>query len=245
MKKIALITGSSSGIGREVAVQLAKDGFISVVNYRNNLHGAEQTLQLIERAGGEGYIIQGDVTSEADVKNMVSKIVERSGKIDVLVNNAGVCNFAPLEGITRQSFDDHFNTNVWSAILTIRESAPYMERGGSVINISSKVSKNPSPHSLLYAASKGALDIIATTLAKEFGARGIRFNTIAPGGVDTEGNRKAGIFPDNEIGRQVIAETPLNRFGQPEDIAKVISFLASDEAGWITGERITVSGGLL
>lgn len=243
VKKVALITGSSSGIGSEIAVQLAMRGFVSIINYKTNLQGAERTLETIKNAGGEALIIKADVSLEADVKYMFQKIIDLYKRIDVIVNNAGVFKFQYFEDITRDSFDDHFNTNVWGAILVIREAAKYMMRGSCVINISSIRSSNPEPSELLYASSKSALDTVTRVLAKELGARGIRFNTLAPGVVDTKKQGQISIISDYE--QKVIDQTPLGRLGNTDDIAKVVCFLVSDSAYWITGERIRVSGGLL
>jgi len=229
MKKVALITGSSSGIGSEIAVELAKDGFISIVNYNTNLKGAEQTLERIKKVGGEGFVIKADVSLETDVKNMIERIISQYKRIDVIVNNAGVFKFEYLADITKDSFDYHFKTNVWGAISVIKEATKYMERGSSIINISSIRSVNPEPSELLYASSKSALDSITKTLTKELGAKGIRLNTVAPGVVDTKGHSNiAGM--NNEYLQMAINQTPLNRLGKTEDIAKVVSFLASDKA---------------
>lgn len=210
IKKVALVTGSSSGIGSEVAVELAKDGFVSIINYNTNLKGAEHTLKRIKDTGGEAVIEQADIFSETAVKNMIDSIVRRYGKLDVVVNNAGVFKFEFLEDITKDSFDYHFNTNVWGAIAVIKEAIKYMPKGSSIINISTLRSVNSGPSELLYASSKSALDSIIRTLAKELGAKGIRFNTIAPEVVDTEEHSNiAGM--NNEYLQMAIDQTPLNR----------------------------------
>ena len=244
MKKVALITGGSSGIGSEIAVELATDGFVSIINYNKNLKGAEQTLKWIKSTGGEAIIEQADISSETSVKNMVDNIIKRYGKLDVVVNNAGVFKFEFLEDITKNSFDNHFNTNVWGAIAVIKETVNYMPKGSSIINISTIRSVNSEPSELLYASSKSALDSITRTLAKELGAKGIRLNTVAPGVVDTEGHSNISGM-NNEYLQKTINQTPLNRLGKTEDIARVVSFLASNKSDWINGERINVAGGLL
>jgi len=244
MKKVALITGGSSGIGSEIAVELATDGFVSIINYNKNLKGAEQTLKWIKSTGGEAIIEQADISSETSVKNMVDNIIKRYGKLDVVVNNAGVFKFEFLEDITKNSFDNHFNTNVWGAIAVIKETVNYMPKGSSIINISTIRSVNSEPSELLYASSKSALDSITRTLAKELGAKGIRLNTVAPGVVDTEGHSNISGM-NNEYLQKTINQTPLNRLGKTADIARVVSFLASNKSDWINGERINVAGGLL
>lgn len=244
MKKIALITGSSSGIGSQIAVELAKDGFVSIINYNKNLKGAEQTLKWIKNSGGEAVVEQADISSETAVKTMIDNIIRRYGKLDVVVNNAGVFKFEFLEDITKDSFDNHFNTNVWGAIAVIKEAVNYMPKGSSIINISTIRSVNSEPSELLYASSKSALDSITRTLTKELGAKGIRFNTVAPGVVDTEGHSNISGM-NNEYLQKTINQTPLNRLGKTADIARVVSFLASNKSDWINGERINVAGGLL
>lgn len=244
MKKVALITGSSSGIGSEIAVELAKDGFVSIINYNTNLKGAEQTLERIKTAGGEADIEQADISSETAVKNMIDNVVKRYGKLDAVVNNAGVFKFEFLGDITKDSFDYHFNTNVWGAIAVIKEAVKYMPKGSNIINISTIRSINSEPSELLYASSKSALDSVTRTLTKELGAKGIRFNTVAPGVVDTKGHSNISGM-NNEYLQMAINQTPLSRLGHTKDVAKVVSFLVSEKADWITGERISVSGGLL
>ena len=197
----------------------------------------------ITAQGGKAIAVQGDVSKAADVKRLFETTKASFGALDVLVNNAGVYQFEPLEAVTEKEFHREFDTNVLGTILTIQQALNYFgSKGGSVINISSIASLNPTPDSVIYAATKSAVDSITRGLSKELGARNIRVNAIAPGGTASEGLATAGIL-GSDIEKQVIGMTPLGRFGQPEDIARVAVFLASDDSSWLTGERITASGG--
>ena len=241
--KVAIVTGASKGIGAGVAKSLGKAGASVVVNYASSKEGADRVVAEITKGGGKAIAVQGDVSKSADVKRLFAETKKAYGKLDVLVNNAGVYEFQPLEDITEGEFHREFDTNVLGSILTIQESLKHFgNSGGSVINISSVASTNAIPGASVYSATKSAVDSITRVLAKEFGARKIRVNAIAPGGVDTEGVQRLG-FLESEFGKQAVSETPLGRFGQPEDIARVAVFLASDESGWLTGERIAASGG--
>jgi len=242
--KVAIVTGASKGIGAAIAKALGAAGAAVVVNYASSSEGATKVVSAITGKGGKAIAVQGDVANAADVKRLFAETKRAFGAPDVLVNNAGIYAFAPLEAVTEDEFHREFNTNVLGPILTIQEALNHFgPNGGSVINISSVASTSAPPHSVVYSATKGAVDTIARVLAKELGARKIRVNTIAPGGVDTEGVRSLGIL-ESDFGKQIVADTPLGRFGQPEDIAGVAVFLASDNAQWLTGERITASGGL-
>jgi 3-oxoacyl-[acyl-carrier protein] reductase len=241
--KVAIVTGASKGIGAGVAKSLGKAGASVVVNYASSKEGADRVVAEITKGGGKALAVQGDVSKSADVKRLFAETKRAYGKLDVLVNNAGVYEFQPLEDITEGEFHREFDTNVLGSILTIQESLKHFgNSGGSVINISSVASTNAIPGASVYSATKSAVDSITRVLAKELGARKIRVNAIAPGGVDTEGVQRLG-FLESEFGKQAVSETPLGRFGQPEDIARVAVFLASDESGWLTGERIAASGG--
>jgi 3-oxoacyl-[acyl-carrier protein] reductase len=241
--KVAIVTGASKGIGAGVAKSLGKAGASVVVNYASSKEGADRVVAEITKGGGKAIAVQGDVSKSADVKRLFAETKKAYGKLDVLVNNAGVYEFQPLEDITEGEFHREFDTNVLGSILTIQESLKHFgNSGGSVINISSVASTNAIPGASVYSATKSAVDSITRVLAKELGARKIRVNAIAPGGVDTEGVQRLG-FLESEFGKQAVSETPLGRFGQPEDIARVAVFLASDESGWLTGERIAASGG--
>ena len=237
--KVAIVTGASKGIG-----------FKEIRSVRPQDAPSMQTRSCAVRLADAPYTtwdvgiaVQGDVSNSADVQRLLDETTRAFGKLDILVNNAGVFQFDPLESVTEEEFHREFNTNVLGPILLIKKSLEYFNgSGGNVINVSSVVSDNPPPNSVIYSATKGALDTVTKVLAKEFGARKIRVNTIAPGGVDTEGTRRVGII-GSEFETQMISKTPLGRIGQPEDIARVAVFLASDESGWITGERLAVSGG--
>jgi len=243
--KVAIVTGASKGIGAAVDKGLAEAGAAVAVNYSAGREGAERTVSEITNSGGKAIAIQADVSRAADVKRMFEETKEALGPVDVLVNNAGVFQFDPLEAITEKEFHREFDINVLGMILVTQEALKYFPRtGGSIINISSITSANPVPNSALYSGTKGAIDSISMALAKELGPRNIRVNIVAPGLVDTEGNRGSG-FVGSAAGNAGAAATPLAaRFGKPEEIAPVIVFLASDDAAWLTGERISASGGL-
>lgn len=241
--KIAIVTGASKGIGAGIAKGLAAAGAAVVVNYASSREGADRVVAEIMDAGGRAVAVHGDVSQAADVRRLFDAAKSSFGAVDILVNNAGVFAFEPLEAVTEAEFHREFDTNVLGTILTIREAVNHFgAEGGSVINISSVASLNPQPNSLVYAATKGAVDSITLSMSRELGARNIRVNAIAPGGVDTEGLKRIGIA-GSEFESQIVAMTPLGRFGQPDDIARIAVFLASDDASWLTGERITASGG--
>ena len=241
--KVAVVTGASKGIGAAIAKALGTAGASVVVNYASSKEGADRVVAEIAAGGGKAIAVQGDVAKAADVKRLFAETKKAFGAPDVLVNNAGIYAFQPLENVTEDEFHREFNTNVLGSILTIREALNYFgPDGGSVINISSVASTSAPPNSVVYSATKGAVDGIARVLGKELGARKIRVNTIAPGGVETEGTHDAGII-GSDFEKLMVAGTPLGRLGQPEDVARVAVFLASDNARWVTGERITASGG--
>lgn len=241
--KVAVVTGASKGIGASIAKGLGAEGASVVVNYSSDKAGAERVVAEINGKGGKALAVQGDVSKSADVQRIFGEAKKIYGKIDVLVNNAGVYQFDPLEAVTEAEFHREFNTNVLGPILAIRESVKHFGAdGGSVINVSSVVSEKGLPGSVVYSATKSALDSVTRVLATELGPRKIRVNTIAPGGVDTEGTRTAGVV-GSDFEKQIVSQTPLGRFGQPDDIARVAVFLASEDSSWLTGERITASGG--
>jgi 3-oxoacyl-[acyl-carrier protein] reductase len=243
--KVAIVTGASKGIGAALAKGLAAAGAAVTVNYSSSKESAERTVAEITRKGGKAIAIQGDVVNAADMKRLFEETKKAFGSVDVLVNNAGVFEFQPIEAITEQGFHRHFDTNVLGTILATQEAVKHFPpSGGSIVNISSIASENPVPNSSLYAATKGAIDTLTMALSKELGPRKIRVNTVAPGLVDTEGNRSVG-FVGSSDGDAIAATTPLGaRFAQPEEVAPVVVFLASDDAAWLTGERISASGGL-
>jgi 3-oxoacyl-[acyl-carrier protein] reductase len=242
--KVAIVTGASKGIGAAIAKRLAAAGAKVVLNYSSSKKSADHTVAEITHRGGRAIAIQGDVSLAAHVKRLFEETERAFGAPNVLVNNAGTYEFAPIEEVTEEEFRRAFNVNVLGPLLGIREALKYFpQTGGSIINISSIASENLVPNSSLYAASKGALDTLTKALAKELGPRKIRVNTVAPGGTATEGTRRIGLV-GSEQEKLMVSATPLGRFGEPSDIAPVVAFLASGEAEWVTGERISVSGGL-
>jgi 3-oxoacyl-[acyl-carrier protein] reductase len=223
---------------------MAAEGASVVVNYSSSKEGADRIVQEITREGGKAIAVQGDMSKSADVKRLFTEAKKAFGSVNILVNNAGVYQFDPLENVTEEEFHREFNTNVLGPILTTQESVKqFGPEGGSIINISSVASLNPPAMGLVYAATKSAVDSLTRSLAMELGPRKIRVNAIAPGGVETEGVHQAGII-GSDFEKLMVSNTPLGRLGQPEDIARVAVFLASDDAEWVTGERLTVSGGL-
>ena len=241
--KVALVTGASKGIGAAIAKAFAAQGASVVVNYSSSQASADAVVAEIAKAGGKAVAVQGSVAREGDVKRMFAEAHEAFGRLDILVNNAGIYQFAPLEDITEAEFHRQFDTNVLGPILATREAVKHFTaEGGSVINVSSIASEKGLPGATVYGATKGALDQITRTHAVELAPRKIRVNTIAPGGVETEGAHTAGII-GSEMEKQMVAGTPLGRMGQPDDIADVAVFLASDASRWVTGDRIRVAGG--
>jgi 3-oxoacyl-[acyl-carrier protein] reductase len=242
--KVAIVTGASKGIGAGIAKRLGVEGAAVVVNYSSSKEGADRVVAEITGKGGRAIAVHGDVSKADDVRRLFEEAKKAFGAVDVLVNNAGVFEFEPIEEVTEHEFHREFNTNVLGPILTIQQALKHFgPDGGSVINISSIVSENPVPNSLVYSATKSAVDSITRVLSKELGARKIRVNTIAPGGVETVGTHRIGVI-GSDFQKQMVAATPLGRFGQPEDIAQVAVFLASEDSRWLTGERIAASGGL-
>jgi 3-oxoacyl-[acyl-carrier protein] reductase len=242
--KVAVVTGASKGMGAEIARQLAAEGASVVVNYASSRGGADKIVSEIAGTGGRAVAIQGDVAKAADVERLLAEAARHFGPIDILVNNAGVYAFSPIESLTEDEFHRHFNINVLGVLLSIKEALKHFaENGGSVINISSVVSRLAPPQNALYVATKSAVDGITRSLAKELGPKNIRVNSINPGVVETEGTHAGGII-GSEFERQAAQQTPLGRIGQPADIAAVAVFLASDDARWVTGETLFASGGL-
>jgi 3-oxoacyl-[acyl-carrier protein] reductase len=241
--KVAIVTGASKGIGAGISKGFAAAGAAVVVNYASSREGADRVVAEITGNGGRAIAVQGDVSKAADIQRLFEETKKAFGSLDILVNNAGVYEFEPLEAVTEAEFHREFDTNVLGPILAIQETLKYFgPDGGSVINISSKASISPTPNSVVYSATKSAVDSITRALAVELGPRKIRVNTIAPGGTESEGLDRVGIL-GSDFQKQIVSETPLGRFGKPEDIAKTAIFLASDDASWLTGERISASGG--
>ncbi|OUJ71126.1 SDR family NAD(P)-dependent oxidoreductase [Hymenobacter crusticola] len=242
--KVAVITGASKGIGAAIATYFAAEGANVVVNYASSKEGADTVVKAITDNGGTAISVQGDVSNEADVRRLFAETKAAFGTLDILVNNAGIYQYEPIEEVSAESFHQHFNINVWGTVLAIQAALQlFGEGGGNIINISSEAGRTPLPTGSVYSASKAALDAMTTALSKEFSGRNIRINSILPGIVETEGSRSGG-FIGSEAETRLVATTPLGRTGQPEDIAKVAVFLASDDAAWITGEKISVSGGI-
>ena len=242
--KVAVVTGASKGIGAAIAKGLAGAGAAVVVNYSSSKEGADKVVAAITTKGGKAIAVQGDVSKASDRQRLFSETKKAFGSLDVLVNNAGVYQFQPIEAVTEDEFHRVFNTNVLGLILTTQEAIKHFgPEGGSVINIGSVASAKTPPTSVVYTATKGAVDAITGVLAKELGSRKIRVNSINPGGVETEGTHSAGIV-GSDFAKQMVAETPLGRFGQPADIAPIAVFLASAESAWMTGEIVLASGGL-
>jgi 3-oxoacyl-[acyl-carrier protein] reductase len=241
--KVAVVTGASKGIGAGIAKALAAEGASVVVNYASSKAGADSVVESITKAGGKAVAVRGDVAKEKDAEGVIDAAIENYGHLDILVNNSGVYEFSPIETTTEDQYRKMFDVNVLGVLLTTKAAVPHLTEGASVINISSAVTSLLPPQSAIYTGTKGALDAITGVLANELGERKIRVNAINPGIVETEGSHAAG-FIGSEFETDAIAKTPLGRTGQPGDIAGVAVFLASDEAGWLTGEKLTASGGL-
>jgi 3-oxoacyl-[acyl-carrier protein] reductase len=242
--KVAIVTGASKGIGAGIAKALAAAGASVVVNYASSKEDADRVVSAIANKGGKAVAVKADVSKAADVRRLFEETQSAFGALDVLVNNAGVYRFAPIEEVTEDDFHRHFNINVLGLLLATREATKrFGPGGGSVINISSVATRSPTPTAVVYSATKGAVDTITRVLAKELGPKKIRVNAINPGGVETEGLHSAGIA-GSDFEKDMVARTPLGRIGQPNDIAPVAVFLASAASGWMTGEVIGVDGGL-
>jgi 3-oxoacyl-[acyl-carrier protein] reductase len=242
--KVALVTGASKGIGAAIATYFAAEGANVVVNYASSKDGADKVVQAITANGGSAISLQGDVSNEADVARLFEETSKVFGTVDILVNNAGIYQYAPIEEVSVDAFHRHFNINVLGSLLAMQAAVKqFGPAGGNIINISSEAGRTPLPTGSVYSASKAALDAMTVALSKEFSGRNIRINSILPGIVETEGSRSGG-FIGSEAETRLVSTTPLGRTGQPEDIAKVAVFLASDDAAWITGEKISVSGGI-
>lgn len=242
--KVAVVTGASKGIGAGIALALGAAGAAVIVNYASDAAGAERVVAEIVRGDGRAIAVQADVSNATDVQRLFSEAEREFGAPDIVVNNAGVFRFDLLESVSANEFHREFDTNVLGPLLVTQEAVKHFgDQGGSVINVSSVVSTNAGPGMAVYASTKAALDSITRVLARELGPRKIRVNAISPGLTETEGARSLGVV-GSEFAQQKIAETPLRRMAQPDDIAPVAVFLASDDAHWVTGECLRVSGGL-
>ena len=241
--KVAVVTGASKGIGAAIAKHLAAEGASVVVNYASSKAGADKVVSEITSAGGKAVAVQGDVAKKADIERLFAETKKAFGRLDILVNNAGIYEFSPLENVTEEHFHKHFNLNVLGLLLASQAAAKLFDSaGGSIINISSLASTLAIPNAAVYSGTKAAVDAITRSLASELGPRRIRVTAIRPGMVETEGTHSAGIT-ESDMRKQVEAQTPLGRIGQPRDIAGAAVFLASADSSWITGESFVIAGG--
>jgi 3-oxoacyl-[acyl-carrier protein] reductase len=241
--KVAVVTGASKGIGAAIAKSLAAEGASVVVNYASSKAGADTVVSAIAAAGGKAVAVGGDVSKADQAKGIIGAAIQNFGRLDILVNNSGVYEFSPIEAVTEEQFHKIFNINVLGVLLTTQAAVEHLGEGSSIINIGSGVSRITPPNSAVYTATKGALDAITGVLAKELGPKKIRVNSVNPGIVETEGTHTAGVI-GSDFEKVLIEQTPLGRAGQPDDIASVVTFLASEDAKWLTGELIIAGGGL-
>jgi 3-oxoacyl-[acyl-carrier protein] reductase len=241
--KVALVTGASKGIGAGIARALAAEGAAVVVNYASSRAGADAVVADIAKAGGKAVAVRGDVSRAADARALADAAIEHFGRLDILVNNSGVYEFGALEEITEEHYHKQFNVNVLGLLLVTQAAARHMGEGGSIVNISSLVTRIVPPASAVYTGTKGAVDAITGVLSQELGPRRIRVNAVNPGVVETEGTHSAG-FIGSEFEAGAVAKTPLGRIGQPRDIASIVTFLASDDSYWLNGEILFAAGGL-
>jgi len=242
--KTAVVTGASKGIGAAIAKHLAAEGAAVVINYASSKTGADTVVREITSNGGKALAVQGDMSKKSDIERLFAEAKRVFETIDILVNNAGIYEFAPIENVTEEHFHKQFNVNVLGPLLATQAAAKlFGPSGGSIVNISSIVSTMAVPNAAVYSATKGAVDALTRSLAKELGPRKIRVNAINPGMVETEGVHAAGIA-GSDMQKDVEAQTPLGRIGQPQDIATAAVFLASSDSAWITGETFVIAGGL-
>ncbi|MGE8130934.1 glucose 1-dehydrogenase [Methylobacterium sp. NPDC080182] len=241
--KVAVVTGASKGIGAGIAKALARDGAAVVVNYASSRVGADAVVAAITSAGGRAVAAQGDVSRASEAQDVIEAAIRAFGRLDVLVNNSGVYEFAAIEEVTEEHYRRQFDVNVLGVLLATRAAAKHLGEGGSIVNVSSAITHVHTPAAAVYAGTKGAVNAISGVLANELAPRKIRVNVVSPGYVVTEGTHAAGIS-GSEMEAGMVAQTPLGRAGEPDDIATVVAFLASDDARWLTGENITASGGI-
>ena len=242
--KVAVVTGASKGIGAGIAKELAAQGASVVVNYSSSKEGADKVVAEIVKAGGKAIAVGGSVANASEIDTLFAETKKAYGKVDILVNNAGVYEFAPLEGITAESIDKMLGVNVKGLLLATKAGvALFPAEGGSVINIGSVASEQTPPMSAVYSSTKGAVDSITRVFAKELGPKKIRVNSVNPGPIVTEGFKASG-FEGSDFANQMVQGTPLGRIGQPDDVASVVAFLASDDARWVTGSLLQAAGGL-
>jgi 3-oxoacyl-[acyl-carrier protein] reductase len=241
--KVAVVTGASKGIGASIAEHLAAEGASVVVNYSSSKTGADAVVKRITQKGGKAIAVQADVSKPDDRTRLFAETKKAYGKLDILVNNAGVYEFGPLESITTEHYHKMFDLNVLGLLLSTQEAVKLMDgKGGSIINISSIVGQMPLQTAAVYSATKAAVDAITVALSQELGPRKIRVNSLNPGMVETEGVHAAG-FAESDFRKRLESTTPLGRIAQPEDIARAAVFFASDDAGWVTGQTLILSGG--
>lgn len=241
--KVAIVTGASKGIGAGIARQLAADGAKVVVNYASSKGGADKVVADIEAAGGKAVAVGADVRNKAEVEALVKAAIDNFGRLDIVVNNSGIYQFAKIEESTEELYRKQFDINVLGPLLLAGAASPHLGKGGSIINISSFVTRILPAESSIYSGTKGALDAITGVLSRELGPRGIRVNSVNPGLIETDGTHAAGVM-GSDFHAWNESQTPLGRIGQVQDIASIVSYLASDDAGWVTGELILGSGGM-
>ncbi len=242
--KVAVVTGASKGIGAAIALHLAAEGAAVVVNYSSSKEGADRVVSEIVGNGGKALAVKANVANHAEVTSMFAETKKAFGRVDVLVNNAGIYEFAPLEAITDEHFHKQFDLNVLGLLYATQEAAKHFgAEGGSVINISSVVATGRFSNGSVYSGTKAAVEAVTRSLAAELGPRKIRVNSVNPGMVETEGTHSAGIT-ESEMRKQVEAQTPLGRIGKPGDIAPAVVYLASQDSAWVTGETLYISGGM-
>jgi 3-oxoacyl-[acyl-carrier protein] reductase len=241
--KVAIVTGASKGIGAAIAEDLAREGASVIVNYSSSPQKAEEVVARIKSNGGSAKAVQADISKPAEARQLIDATLTEFGCVDILVNNAGVYEFRPLPDVDEAHFDRIFDLNVKGLVFATQAAVKaFGENGGTVINISSMASLAATPNASVYSATKAAVDSITRTLAAELGPKKILVNSVLPGPVETDGALSLSNWDEFSAG--LVQQTPLGRVGKPADIAKVVSFLASDDAGWITGQVIPVAGGL-
>lgn len=240
--KVAVVTGASKGIGASIALHLAKEGASVVVNYASSKEGAQKVVSEIAKNGGKAIAVQANVANPQDIERLFSETKKAFGKLDILINNAGIYEFAPIEELTVEGYHKTFDLNVLGLLLVTKEALKYFGSSGTIVNMSSIVSKYSIAGAAIYSASKAAVDAITKSLGQELGPRNIRVNCVNPGMIETEGTHTTGIL-DSDFRKNTESQTPLGRIGRPEDIATAVTFLASDDASWITGETLFITGG--
>jgi 3-oxoacyl-[acyl-carrier protein] reductase len=241
--KVAVVTGASKGIGAGIARALAAEGASVVVNYASSESGADKVVAAIIADGGKGVAVRGNVSKAAEAQGIIDAASKNYGRVDILVNNSGVYEFAPIEAVTEEHYHRQFNINVLGLLLTTQAAVKHLKPGGSIINVGSVVSRITPPNSAVYSGTKGAVDAITSVLAKELGSRKIRVNAVNPGMIETEGTVSGGII-GSDFEKETVKQAPLGRTGKVGDIASIAVFLASDDSGWMTGEQLLASGGI-